>query len=147
YKPKLRKLQAEALGRFIRFETSFSQTNLTSENLYNQYRNEQKEKCSLKSFGLFDHVVELLDSETGYELFLEKMWTSKLSTKQDNRKDTFFDIIRYSLTAFHHVCKSPPNYLSNNERTHFVENIMPSSLSALRKSLDFIEFMYVCELE
>ncbi|KAF1796090.1 hypothetical protein FB192DRAFT_1425403 [Mucor lusitanicus] len=51
----------------------------------------------------------------------------------------------YSLTAFHLVCNSPPVNVSNHERTHFVENIIPSLL-ALGKTLDFIEFKW-CESE
>lgn len=141
HKPKLRKLQIEALNQFIHFGTSFSQTNSTSKNLYNQYKNEQKENYSLKSLGLFDQVVGLLDSETSYESFLEEMWASKLSERQDNRKETFFNIVKYSLTAFHLVCRSSPINISNHERTHFVENIIPSLL-ALGKTLDFIEFKW-----
>lgn len=109
--------------------------------VYNQYKNEQKENYSLTSLGLFDHIVELLDSETSYESFLEEMWTSKLSGRQDNRKETFFNIVKYSLTAFHLVCRSLPINISNHERTHFVENIIPS-LSVLGKTLDFIEFKW-----
>jgi hypothetical protein len=141
HKPKLRKLQIEALNQFIHFGTSFSQTNSTSKNLYNQYKNEQKENYSLKSLGLFDQVVGLLDSEISYESFLEEMWASKLSERQDNRKETFFNIVKYSLTAFHLVCRSSPINISNHERTHFVENIIPSLL-ALGKTLDFIEFKW-----
>lgn len=140
HKPKLRKLQTEALNQFIHFGTSFSQTGSTSKNLYNQYKNEQKENYSLTSLGLFDHVVELLDSEISYESFLEEMWASKLSGRQGNCKE-FFNIIKYSLTAFHLVCRSPPINISNHERTHFVENIIPSLL-ALGKTLDFIEFKW-----
>ncbi|KAG1219190.1 hypothetical protein G6F35_007694 [Rhizopus arrhizus] len=128
HKPKLRKLQIEALNH-----------------LYNQYKNEQKENYSLKSLDLFDHVVGLLDSETSYESFLEEMWASKLSERQDNRKETFFNIVKYSLTAFHLVCRSPSINISNHERTHFVENIIPSLL-AVGKTLDFIEFKW-CESE
>ncbi|KAG1138244.1 hypothetical protein G6F37_000027 [Rhizopus arrhizus] len=128
HKPKLRKLQIEALNH-----------------LYNQYKNEQKENYSLKSLDLFDHVVGLLDSETSYESFLEEMRVSKLSERQDNRKETFFNIVKYSLTTFHLVCRSPPINISNHERTHFVENIIPSLL-ALGKTLDFIEFKW-CESE
>ncbi|KAI9354169.1 hypothetical protein BD770DRAFT_325080 [Pilaira anomala] len=51
----------------------------------------------------------------------------------------------YSLTAFHLVCSSPPINISNHERTHFVENVIPSLL-ALGKTLDFIEFKW-CESE
>ncbi|RCH84738.1 hypothetical protein CU097_008640, partial [Rhizopus azygosporus] len=141
HKPKLRKLQIEALNQFIHFGTSFSQTNSTSKNLYKQYKNEQKENYSLKSLGLIDQVVELSDSETSYESFLEEMWASKLNNRQDNRKETFFNIVKYSLTAFHLACRSSHINISNHERTHFVENIIPSLL-ALGKTLDFIEFKW-----
>ncbi|OAC98684.1 hypothetical protein MUCCIDRAFT_114925 [Mucor lusitanicus CBS 277.49] len=98
HKPKLRKLQTEALSQFIHFGTSFSQANPTSKDLYSQYKNEQKDSYSLKTLGLFNHVVGLLDIN-----------------------------------------------VSNHERTHFVENIIPSLL-ALGKTLDFIEFKW-CESE
>lgn len=141
HKPKLRKLQTEALSQFIHFGTSFSQANPTSKDLYSQYKNEQKDSYSLKTLGLFNHVVGLLDSKTSFESFLEEMWIFKLDGRQDNRKETFFNIVKYSLTAFHLVCNSPPVNVSNHERTHFVENIIPSLL-ALGKTLDFIEFKW-----
>ncbi|KAK4515823.1 uncharacterized protein ATC70_010780 [Mucor velutinosus] len=145
HKPKLRKLQIEALNQVIHFGTSFSQDHSSSKILYNQYKDEQKENRSLRSLGLFDYVVDLLDSETNYESFVEEMWISKLSETQDSRKESFLNIIKYSLTTFHLVCRSPPVNISNHERTHFVENVMPSLL-ALEKLLDFIEFKW-CESE
>jgi hypothetical protein len=123
HKPKLRKLQIEALNQFMHFGTSFSQTNSTSKNLYNQYKNEQKENYSLKSLDLFDHVVGLLDSETSCESFLEEMWASKLSERQDNRKETFFNIVKYSLTAFHLVCRSPRS-ISQIMKGHTLSKIL-----------------------
>ncbi|KAI8992196.1 hypothetical protein BDF20DRAFT_811162 [Mycotypha africana] len=53
--------------------------------------------------------------------------------------------LKYSLTSFHLVCRSTAINISNHERTHFVENIIPSLL-ALGKALDFIEFKW-CESE
>ncbi|KAG2193551.1 hypothetical protein INT47_010329 [Mucor saturninus] len=136
HKPKLRKVQTEALNQFVYFGTSFSQSNPTFQNLYNQYKNEQKLNHSLTSHGLFNHVVELLDSEVNYDLFLKEVWTFKLDKADDGHKEAFFNIVQYTLTAFHLVYKSPSVNISNHERTHFVENIIPSLL-ALGKTLDF----------
>lgn len=124
HKPKLCKLQIEALDQFVQFGAAFSQTNSTSKNLYNQYKNEQKENYSLKLLCSFNYVVGLLESETSYESFVEEMWTSKLGGRQDNRKETFLTIVKYSLTTFHFVCRSPPINISNHERTHFVSSKM-----------------------
>lgn len=141
HKPKLRKLQIEALKQVIHFGTSFSRNHPASKILYHQYKGEQKDNRSLKALGLFDYVVDLLVSETNYESFVEEMWASKLNENQDSRKDTFLNIIKYFLTTFHLICRSPPVNISNHERTHFVENVVPSLL-ALGKLLDFIEFKW-----
>ncbi|CAO0793652.1 unnamed protein product [Mucor circinelloides] len=145
HKPKLRKLQIEALKQVIHFGTSFSRDHAASKILYHQYKDEQKDNRSLKALGLFDYVVDLLVSETNYESFVEEMWASKLNENQDSRKDTFLNIVKYFLTTFHLICRSPPVNISNHERTHFVENVIPSLL-ALGKLLDFIEFKW-CESE
>jgi hypothetical protein len=140
HKPKLRKVQIEALNQFINFATSFSQTNSTSKMLYNQYKNEHKENYSLKALGVFEYV-RLLDNETSYESFVQEMWKSKISNVQDSYRDTFLNIIKYTLTTFHLVCRSPPINISNHERTHFVENVTPSLL-ALGKLVDSIGFKW-----
>ncbi|KAG1453231.1 hypothetical protein G6F46_011567 [Rhizopus delemar] len=94
HKPKLRKLQIEALNQFIHFGTSFSQTNSTSKNLYNQYKNEQKENYSPKSFDLFDHVVGLLDTLGKTFDFIEFKWYESefISSKMLNQKDCDYDL-------------------------------------------------------
>lgn len=141
HKPKLRKIQLEALNQFVHFGTSFSQTSSSSKDLYNRCKSEQKDNYSLKSLGLLDHVVGLLDKEMSFESFVEELWTLKLDDHHDSYENTFLNLIKYALTSFHLVCRSPPVYTTNHERTHFVENIIPSLL-ALGKLLDFIEFKW-----
>ncbi|KAG1554738.1 hypothetical protein G6F49_007756 [Rhizopus delemar] len=48
-----------------------------------------------------------------------------------------------NLCSFHLVCRIVPEFVQNHERTHFVENIVPSLL-ALAKITGFIEFKW-CE--
>lgn len=141
HKPKLRKLQIEALNRYINFGTSFSQTNASTKDSYIAFKNEQKNNESLKSLGVFDKVVEWLDGDVGYDSFVEKMWSCKASEGQDRDANSFLKVVKYTLTTFHLVCKSSPMYISNHERTHFVENVIPSLL-ALGKMLEFVEFKW-----
>ncbi|KAI8880266.1 hypothetical protein K501DRAFT_302375 [Backusella circina FSU 941] len=77
------------------------------------------------------------------------LWTKNVDNL-DRRSYIFLDIVRYTLCSFNLVAKTVPEYMSNHERTYFIENIIPSMLS-LAKNTGFIEFKWYgrkkCETE
>ncbi|KAI7905020.1 uncharacterized protein BX663DRAFT_484356 [Cokeromyces recurvatus] len=125
--PKLRKTQLEALKKMCHFGTSFC----SNEQTFNEYKaciNEQMQNSSLRSLEMFDCLVSLLE-KASFDNFNETLWAFKPDFALTTPSKAFLDIVKYTLCSFHLSCRSIQEFAQNHERTHFVENIIPSLLA------------------
>ncbi|KAI7890255.1 uncharacterized protein EV154DRAFT_422357 [Mucor mucedo] len=67
------------------------------------------------------------------------LWSFKPGHSLTPQSEAILEIIKHSLCSFHLVCRTVPEFTQIYERTHFVENFIPS-LMALTKITRFIEF-------
>ncbi|KAI9328818.1 hypothetical protein BD770DRAFT_477964 [Pilaira anomala] len=142
HKPKLRKTHLDTLKKVFHFGTSFSSTNPLTKSEYQACENEQKSNKSLRSLNLVDCLVSLLGDEP-FDTYNQMLWSFKPGHSLTPQSEAFLQIIKHSLCSFHLVCRTVSEFKQNHERTHFVENFIPS-LMALTKIIGFIEFKW-CE--
>ncbi|KAI9266117.1 hypothetical protein BY458DRAFT_512699 [Sporodiniella umbellata] len=69
------------------------------------------------------------------------LWSFKPGHSLTPQSEAFLEISKHSLCSFHLVCRTVPEFKQNRERTHLVENFIPS-LMALTKIIGFIEFKW-----
>ncbi|KAI7868425.1 hypothetical protein BDF14DRAFT_1724649 [Spinellus fusiger] len=91
---------------------------------------------------MFDCLVSLLE-DASFDNFNETLWAFKPDFTLTLPSKAFLDIVKYTLCSFHLSCRSLQEFAQNHERTHFVENIIPSLL-ALAKVTGLVEFKW-CE--
>ncbi|KAI7896644.1 uncharacterized protein EV154DRAFT_558258 [Mucor mucedo] len=142
HKPKLRKTHLDTLKKVFHFGTSFSSTNPLTKSEYQACENEQKSNKSLRSLNLVGYLGSLLGDEP-FDTYNQMLWSFKPGHILTPQSEAFLEVIKYSLCSFHLVCRTVPEFKQNHERTHFVENFIPS-LMALTKIIGFIEFKW-CE--
>jgi hypothetical protein len=136
--PKLRKDQLEALNDLVNFGLSFS-TNQITIDVYQKYEQEQHDNKSLRSHGLLEHVVSILEYDST-KSFVQMLWTTEIEGLND-KAVALLEIIRYVLTSLHLVFSDTPRLTQNHERAPFIENIVPSLL-ALSELTGFVEFKW-----
>lgn len=135
--PKLRKTQLDEIKKMCHFGTSLSTNHVTIEE-YHDCNSDQMRNYSLRSLEVFECLVSLLE-ETSFECFNEVLWTYKADLTYEPK--AFLEIIKFTLCSFHLSCRSQQLFSQNHERTHFVENIIPSLL-ALAKVTGLVEFKW-----
>lgn len=79
-----------------------------------------------------------MDNEP-FDTFNQILWTFQPDHTLTSQSKAFLEIIRHSLCSFHLVCRTLPEFVQNHERTHFIENVIPSLL-ALAKITRFFKF-------
>ncbi|KAI8981070.1 hypothetical protein BDB01DRAFT_860522 [Pilobolus umbonatus] len=113
------------------FNTSFSSDNSLVKNEHKICMNEQRLSKSLSFIFLLGDVT--------FDTFNQTLWTYKLDYNLGSQSEAFLEIIRHSLCFSHLVYRTVPEFVQNHERTHFIENIIPSLL-AFAKITGFLEF-------